>query len=381
MIQSCEKHLDSRRLAELLRVPLDTLKTLRHQKALMPCCFINNNRLHYDEESVNSFLATRKQNLRKPLTLQDLLSSNVGLLTLTEALDYSGFSKNYILNKRSVQRIEVATHQTRFVQSSLPKKSTAEVGLDLASHITGQSPGSLRQLITDGVLQNDSQGEHRIAFHRDQMLRFLRGRLPVWLSPEEWFEERRHSPLPLLRFGEAIRQLGTKTHLLEAMDSCMARYVYFNHSQSYSPESIAAFVAQEEIVRPKTLATLVGVHYHTVTKGWGAKGYRICPIHDHKPGEWDYKKTCILAFLSSALPPNASRMSPDRWFVQQTTHPQELIAQADVASYLSVSHATVMQFITADILRGLRLPDGSQMFTPRQLLNRKTQLRNADAKR
>jgi len=374
--QSQKKCLTAPQLAKLLHVTLSSLKNWRAQ-GLLPRCTVHSG-LCYNEIEVNAFLANCKHNLRQPLTLKDLLSGAVTLLTLNEAMQHSGFSKKALNARHLVQRIHLTGRQPRFVQSSLPIRATKipdNIGIAAVSLITGVRTSALKQLLAKGVLKNDSRHGRDITFHQKQVLCFLKTRLPAWIQPLDWFNERLASGLQLVSFSEAARQLGTKEHLLEAMSGFTLRYIHFGHSQLFMPESIAAFVAQEEIVSKSTFTAICSVQPITLHNVWIKKNYRICPLHDHT--KWDYKKSCILAFLREALPHDASRLCADRWYAQQTTNPQKLVDLAQVTGYLGVNRKTVLSYIDSGFLRGLRLPSGSYKFTPRHLANRKSQLRNS----
>ncbi|HSW81569.1 MAG TPA: hypothetical protein VLG40_04185 [Candidatus Saccharimonas sp.] len=359
------------RLAQLLKVSRITLKNWGTEGLIAR--FRLNGYAHYTESAINSFLKSCAHNLVSPLTFEDLRSGTVELLTEHEATEYSGYSSHILkdVNKTGIQYIFLTPQNKRFVKSSIPIKPTfsGSIGLELATHITGLALATLKAYVTKGILKKQSGGRGKgpVRIAPEQMLDFLKIQLPDWINPQNWYDDRLDSPLPLLCLEDTVRQLGTIVHFNEAMQAKELLYICTNHRQNvhaFLPESIAGFVEREPPIDVSKIGVIIGVSPGVLYDNWRKYGYRLCPLHDHT--EWGYRKTCILAFLKNALP---AYVSPDRWFARQTTDPQELFHLLAAMERLGKSRQEVLDAIAAGTLKGLRLPNENYRFTERQLTN------------
>jgi len=370
MSESAKQYVTALRLASLLKVPRQSLTTWRSAGLLAGEIF--NQCLHHSLEAVDALLASCPQNIDPPLTAYKLLCGEVELIGSDEAAALAGVSKRSIHNwmacgRISYIRLPMAKNRLLIVKASLKEKPTIQrhPSPEQVSLFTGLHIDSIRRLITQRKLKKAATSTTLHLFVEfDSVYRLLSERLPNWIHPMDWIDDRLTCGQPLLSPNEASRQLGTKSQLDDAIEQRLVRYInrsFRGHSYpGISPESITAFVDNQTVLDVKDIAAIFGSEPRTLTQTWRPKGYVICPLHTHN--QWDYKKACLLAYLDDALPGKA-----DKWYDRQTTDPQKLFDFKYAMRYLKTSRHTVQALIESGQLEGLRLPSDSYCFTLEQL--------------
>jgi len=361
---------------KLLKVTESKLTRWRLDKTL-PGHHLIRKSTHYLASVVNAFLESCEHNLTQPLTLEQLISGEVELLTVKEAADYTGLTTDVLYIRKqanSIQYIVYPKKRVAIVKASLTPRQDRQPNPTLAqvSVITGISRSGVRTLIAKGELEIvRAPGSKRVFISVLSLVRFLKTRFPDWIDPIDWITSRLASPLPLLRSTEAIQQLGTKKQLQHAMAIQGVQYIAVQGGFRFSPESITEHIAYETILPKETIAAVFGVSLTSLHK-WAKKGHSLCPAHGHNHDE--YRKSCILGYLSNAL---TARSLPDDWYEKQTTAPYPLFGIEYAMRYLQQDHSSVSQLFEEGILLGLRLPSGSFKCTKQHLVHCKKLVKNA----
>ncbi|HSW81568.1 MAG TPA: helix-turn-helix domain-containing protein [Candidatus Saccharimonas sp.] len=368
------------RLATLLNVRRETIAAWKTKNILVGKRI--NRFVHYSSAVVNAFLAQCIHNLESPVTLEQLINGETELLDVAQAAEFAGVSKEairrwveqgrvlYVIFPRCLGKIRIVKSCLKRKLRQRPHPTTAQVAL-----MIGFTDGAVRRFVREGklkkvILSNRLRPTY-VTF--DSFMRFLKTRLPYWIDPVDWIDDRLACGLPLLATDEASRQLGTRLQLEKAVEQRQIQFVnrtIKNRPEpGFSPESIAAYVERQPIIPIDTIATIFGSKPITVRYHWVKKGYVICPLHAHTG--WDYKKVCLLAYLNSVLPGQA-----DEWYDQQTTNPQELFEVSYAMRYLKLSWHEVQMLLGSGLLQGLRLPSGSYRFNTEQLQDCAAKLSN-----
>lgn len=376
----------SKTLEELFKVGPSVLLEL-HRKGFLEGVIIADQR-HFHIQTINTFLASRPQNLVTPPRLEDLLSGELVLFKAEEAAAYLHLGSLKGLHHRRLSNrilgIQLGRHW-RFSQTSVEECRQADLNEELLSpntvcHIIGQSTRTINKLIAEARLEcmpSPIRPSYKCIV-LESLLRFLSESLPEWIDPLDWIDDRLHDTRPLIGVPEALIQLGTnRRDLNQLLAGQHITYIY-NPAHSYlsiAPESIDGYLYHCQPLTSTEIAKLFGTSAQSVNS-WLRDGLLICPIesHDHTGDARLFYPACMVAVLREQLSPN---VQPIAWYRTRLQHGGKLIPCPNAVAVLGVPYKTLLWLAETNQIRGIRTPAGTWMFTEGQLAKVRQRLRRA----
>lgn len=372
---------------QLLRIDSETLRTWGHEGFLPVASRIMSER-HYAVDAVDKLLREGARNFAVPPTADDLLAGRLVLLPAPEAQEALGVSFSVMLERVSSGRLATVKfrneqrYSLQSVQQYLAASSAHRLDLiprKLALHVMGVSTGILKDFLKAGVLECESVTEdlHLRPFTRKSFLRALGLMLPDWISPEDWLEDRQESELSLVtpRYArDMLQEDGPGLRRLMEQRALLHIFKPGGLNWKFMPESLAAYLEVQPILRQKEMAMYFGVTT-TSLQQWWAGGALACPAPGHVHGpEWSYTHVCLRAILAQCLSPG---MQVGPWCKWREEKEAPLLSDVQAAKALRIERAKVLVLAQSGSLRGLHLPGGGWRFTERQLEHFKSRQRAA----
>lgn len=321
-------------------------------------------RYNFTHSTLNAFLkASMSGKARPDVTIEQLLSKEVELVTIKQASDLTGLTIwDFYKLADKICFVRLGEKAIRLIKEEVLQLAKPDrVAFADAARVTGAAGSTLRQVAKEGRLQTVRVGAKNHIV-RSSLMTLLTELLPDWIAAEDWFAEIIDAPRDLYSLTEIIEQFGE-----ERTESLLQeRKLRFINSPSrkrrhVSPTSLMELVAQEEKATPELLARLFDEPVEQI-EAWLASGLLTCPHHVHS--DETLYKTCVIGILQRHL----SKCFPAYvWYDSRQQSSERLASPEEAAQFLQVSVSRILQLAEENKLRGLRTPDGVWKFTYHQL--------------
>ncbi|HET9411749.1 MAG TPA: hypothetical protein VFO38_02790 [Candidatus Saccharimonadales bacterium] len=301
---------------------------------------------------------------RPDVTIEQLLSKEVELVTIKQASDLTGFTIWDFYGKLAdkICFVRLGEKAIRVIKEEVLQIAKPDwVTFADAARVTGAARSTLTQVAKEGRLQTVRVGAKKHIV-RSSLMILLTELLPDWITAEDWFAEIIDAPRDLYSLTEIIEQFGEE----RTENLLQERKLRFINSPSgkrrhVSPASLMELVAQEEKATPELLAKLFDEPVEQI-EVWRASGLLACPHHVHT--DETLYKTCVIGILQRRL----SKCFPAYvWYDSRQRNSERLASPEEAALFLQVSVPRILQLAEENRLRGLRTPDGRWKFTHHQL--------------
>ncbi|HET9411747.1 MAG TPA: hypothetical protein VFO38_02780 [Candidatus Saccharimonadales bacterium] len=365
-------------LASLLRLNHMTLRKWHRQGILTGTSHGNftNGPLWLDVSSVNSLLA--RGMLHYPaITVHDLLTQRVTLVRQSDVRDSFEFTKEqtgamFANGKRPA--VMLGDHAKRLLATYPPLPVQRKLTVAETALILGVGHARVHDLLKSRELTPTDEVPYQVDY--DSLVALLRTRLPDWIDPHDWIQERLESFEPLLELRATQVLLGGKKYAAHFFERQLLRYIGSGSTMrpvtGIAPESIKACIDSDDPVTLPMLALLYDESLGRVAT-WKADGKLTCAAH--KPHAI-LKKACVLVILRQNL---GSELRQLDWFDTQITKRRKLVGSVQAAEYLGIALDTTNALAAIGELQGLRTPAGTWKFTHHQLKCAKTRFKKQAA--
>jgi hypothetical protein len=362
-----------KRARTLLKISPETAYSWHKKKALS--YIVVNHAAHYVVTELNAFLVRSALHFPSPPTVDDLLERSVILLRQDEVeLRFpKGRSKLHLWKQRgdlAVIKFPGKKGGLRFCAASLEayiRSPECELlALSQVSHILG---GKGRKF-PPAELQAVENPQDRLGSYitRESLRAYLgKGhRLPPWVDPEDWIEDRLASSESLVALStQVIRQLGTSSlqGLTARLDELKAHYI-FKREGNWRLVCPTWLAAQTEYApQPLTKADLYklfGVSDSGPAR-WLRNNLIKCPLpnHQHKGGSpWLYRSCWIKIVAETASP----GLDVEEWYNRRMSNPVPSLSTSQAARQLRIPTTDLEERAREGQIKGVRIPTRNWRF-------------------
>lgn len=359
------------RLYGQLRIASETLRTWS-QSGYLPALHPRPKDPHYTAAQLDAFLASCARGYDTPPTIAQLLSGEIVLLTISETMSLLDMPKTTLLQRLSTGairsfklkgavRVDKASVEAYIaLNSSLATTAGGCFTRQEASHITGCSSDFLGKLIESGALATEPIS-NRIT--RDSLAGWLKGRLPDWLDPHDWIEDRLAETAPLMYPNEVLKYLGmARRELRGFMIEKRLHYITTPGGLVYfSPESVRAQLETQSPLLQKDIVHILGPARHLILR-WIRQGRLRCGVHE--PHE-NWYKPCVLSLVAKYLGPG---LIASNWYEARQRTTERLVGSSILAASCGVPARKINDLAKAGVIPGIRSPGDENYwyFTPSQ---------------
>jgi len=327
----------------------------------------------FDCTLVNALFKNCRNNFAEPLTIADLVNKKIVLVRAARVktvLDRIKRKRRYRYNRLRYIQLP-GTCEFRITQASIdcvnttkastvPKPFNFQNDSETVAHIVGCTPSSVPYLVSCGVLQT-VPGTNPLRYKQNSLRRCLLQRLPPWVTPEDWIDERLSTTQPLLAFANVVKALGSEAAVHEAIRLELLRYITVKRRFAFSPDAVTEYILSEPPLNNNVFSALYDVSLTTVQL-WRRSGKLTCRLHPGMP-KHQMRQSCSLVLLRKTLPP-AHAVG---WLNNRQTVRRPLYNSQAATELLGISHYGLRQAIRHGTIGHVLLPNDKVKFTYDQL--------------
>jgi hypothetical protein len=365
--------IPSRVLCQFLRIPSATLSHWKKEGFLCPFSYGQ-----YDEADVNAFLMKHSVNFNSPLTWRAVREGKISLLSTEEVTTKFGVDHSRVRILRTQNLIAYICYPGKRGRYFYDEESIARVcalpKLYFATQLEHIIGCAIRNLVHTGELKlfENPLDRHNACVSDTELIAFLEKRLPGWVEPKSWINERLNTDKPLVPLTEAIIELGaSKRGVYDELNARRVRYIRSGIIR-VSPAWLKAHFEVSHPLSAEQVAKIYDVGF-TTAAGWGDIE---CPIsaHDHST-LYSLRLACWIAILQETSSPGYEDTMP--LFVRQRLNARDwhhLLTLTEAAQWCKCSKALLAELAQQGKILGIRTPDGDWRFTKYQLLAARKQM-------
>lgn len=363
------RFVSCRKIAEWWKFTPETISTVLKFAGLKTRLILG--QLHFYENEVEAFLAQACAGQGRAPTIEDF-RRGLRLITSAEAADMLQTTLSTLSTRR--YRGEIfgmkLGYELRFTPESIHEyllKRDECITNDELPQVFGCSSNNLSRWQHTGILTpifRQGLGHQRNYYRHEDILRAIAALLPPNRKhlAKQWLLEVSVSACRPLTTTEVATYLGIPRAAVEKM----ARDLEIleiglsgdgKGNRRFSPVSIERVFLAQEVYTPQMIGEVIGATPEEVT-AWQRQEMK-CHLHNH--GVTEYRQACLVSTVAPLLGP---KIKPLMWLRgRRDTNNRPLVSMTALADKYGVPEKEIIHLASIGALGGIRLPNGTWMFS------------------